>query len=559
MTNSSSSAQPANEPPTPEFCGGTTGFVMMIVMMFTIFIMFSPELRKSIAVSLDVVFDPIFGFDSKYPVLTLLCTSIFLVFCSTTIRHFMTDWVGIARAQKMMSAIQKEKTNAMVSGNTLKLKKIEEMNPEIAKHQMTLMVSNLKPIAFTMIFFIIVFPWIWMVYIESLDYSYVSLPGTEKWDLLIQINWCFGIPWGNWILIYIVLSFPLGFLIQNGLKYITFSRKIKQTEVQQHEKIEDSIISLEEKLKQVQTKGITVDKSRELITQARAKLSEKKYTPASNLINEADEYLHRKTQTHERVKGLITEAETMINNAKSKNIGMEDAQKSLNFAKNALKRNDETSAIYYAKQCQRKVKDSREQHKAAEETLSSVKAIMYDIQDLNTDEADQIFENAKKSMDNKDYTSVIKLSKATKTKAEEIQSLYQQANDSLSAAKKALESIQHLGLEVPSVDRMLEKANIAFSKHKYNVTIEQANQVKELINTEKEKFQTAQEGVSFAKLVISNAQSFGADVSRSEELVREAEEALKKKQYERAIDLGNKAKDIAEQLKRQQQRASKRR
>jgi hypothetical protein len=35
----------SKQPDEPELCGGTTGFIMMIVMFFTIFIMFNYELR----------------------------------------------------------------------------------------------------------------------------------------------------------------------------------------------------------------------------------------------------------------------------------------------------------------------------------------------------------------------------------------------------------------------------------------------------------------------------------------------------------------------------------
>lgn len=560
MTNSSGpSSDSSQEPsqPAPELCGGTTGFVMMIVMMLTVFIMFNPELRESIALALDGVFNPIFGFEGKFPTLTLLLSSVFMVFCSTSIRHFLTDWIELARAQKMLSAIQKEKTNAMMARNQVKLKKLEELAPEETNYRMIMTASSFKPLAYTMIFFIIVFPWIWMVYIENLDYSFISLPGIAKWDLQETMDWCI-IPWGQWILIYMLLSFPIGFLIQNGLKYITFSRKIRHTEVQQHQKIEEEISDLEEKLKVSQAGNIPVDKPKELLSQAQDKLSERQYGRASNLINEADEYIKNKSQERERVMGLIGEADSMIKNAEAKGIGMAGAIKSLQQARGALKRNDGTSAIYYAKQSQRKVKESRDEHKQAEETISTVKAALYDIRELKTEEADSLFNQAMAAMEKKDYSTVIKYSKSTKTKAEEIKNLHKEAKDAIEGAKHLLDGIKHLGLQIANVEELMTKATQALDKHQYREAIELANKVTDLISSEKDKFQEAQESVSFAKLVISNAQSFGGDVSRAEELVAKAEDALNKKQYERAIELANNAKDIAEQEKRQQQRLSKR-
>ena len=557
MGNSSGTggAQPE---PQPELCGGTTGFIMMILMFLILFLMFSPELRIAIALGLDGAFNPIFGFGGKFPALTLLCTSIFLVLCSTTIRHFMTDWVGVARAQKLMTAFQKERTDAMLAGNTVKLKKLEELNPEIQKKQMILMTSNLKPIVFTMIFFIIVFPWVWMVYMEMhMEFQYLSLPGVDKWDLLGTPDICLG-AFKNWIFIYILLSFPIGFLIQNGLKYLTFTRQIKRTELEQEQKIENQAKALALKLKAAEENGISMDRPRELLSQVDKKLTDKNYSQASALISDAEKYLERRTQTHERITGLITEAETMINNAKKKGINIEAAQKSLKFARKGLNRNDETSAIYYAKQSQRQVKESRKEHKSAEEAISSVKAVMYDLRELNTEEADQSFKEAMAAMEKKDYSSVLKEIKATKIKAEEIKNLHKEANEALKNIKNLKDTIAHLNLEVPQADELFEEASTALMAHRYEDAIDLAHQCSDLITAEKDKFQEAQDSVSFAKLVVANAVSFGANVVEAEELVADAEIALTSKNYDQTIELATKAKDIAEHAKRQQQRLAKR-
>jgi uncharacterized membrane protein (DUF106 family) len=513
----------------------------------------------AIAEALDGAFNPIFGFEGKFPIVTLLCTGIFLVFCSTTIRHFMTDWVGIARAQKFMSAYQKERMDAMTSGNTVKLKKLEELAPVVTKNNMVLMASNLKPVAFTMIFFIIVFPWIWMVYMQShIDFQFITLPGITKWDLMAEPEWCI-FPWGQWIFIYIVLSFPIGFLIQNGLKYITFTYKIKQTESEKERKIEDHFTELETRINEVKDSGIRSDRARELLSQARQNVLEKKYNRATEIITEANEHLDHKAQTHDRITGLIKQAETMINNADKKGIKTDDAEKSLKFARKAINRSDETSAIYYAKQSQRQIKEARKLHKEADIALSSAKALMYDLKDLDTEEADRIFESAKTAMDTKDYLSVIKQTKATKQKAEDISYIYKEAEEAVNNAKTSLGNIRHLDLDVPEASDLFDKANNALNENMYKEAKDLADQCNDLIKTEREKFQNAQESVSFAKLVISNAISFGASVPEAEKIVANAEMALAGKNYDKAIELSNQAKDIAESAKRQQQRLAKRR
>jgi uncharacterized membrane protein (DUF106 family) len=541
----------------PELCGGTTGFV--IIMMISLFIMFDLNLRRAIALALDPVFSPIFSFGGKYPGLTLLCTGIFLVFCSTTIRHLMTDWVEVARSQKLLTAFQKERTDAMISGNTVKQKRLEEMAPEIQQKQMVLMISNFKPVIFTMLFFIVVFPWIWMIYFkEHLLYDFFTLPWATKWDLQTPVSFCGGGNIGNWIFIYILISFPIGFLIQNGLKFITFTRKIKHSEVEKEHELDDEIKALEDRIISGESKGIQVARSKEIITQVEQNLTEKNYSKASELLAEAESYLERKSQTHGRVMSLIAQAETMLENAEQKGVNITTAQNSLAQARKAIKRNDDTTAIYYAKQSQRQVKESRAQHKNAEDTLASVKAIMYDLREINTEDADKIFNEAESAMVSKDYTEVVKQAKATKHKAEEIKNLHSEAASAVAAAKSALDNISHLELKVPKANDIYDKANRALTDNKYQEALELATQCTDLINAEKDKFTEAQESVSFAKLVIANALSFGATVVEAEELVANAEIALADKNYDKTIKLATKAKDIAEQAKRHQQRISKR-
>ena len=544
-------------PEQPELCGGTTGFLMMMVMFFILFMMINPGLRESIAISLDVVFSPMFAFDYQYPVLTLIFASLFMVFWSTLIRHFMTDWIGIARAQKFMNAYQKEKMDAMTSGNTVKLKKLEELTPEISKHNITLMTSNFKPLVFTMIFFIIVFPWLWAVYFDNLSYHYITLPGIAKWNLNEPMQVCPG-GFSSWILVYIVLSFPISFLLQNAMKYISFTSKLRKSEVKEEGLLENKIATLNEKIEEYSERGIQTQKARELLTQTKQKIMDKDYLHASALIDEADEYLDNKTQTYERIIGLINQAEDMIKNAENKGIKITDAVKSLENSRKALARNDDTHAIYYAKESQRHIKESRQQHKEAEETLSSIKAVLYDLRDVKTTEADSLFNKAQNAMNDKDYSSVIKYSKETKQKAEETSNIYSEAKKSVELAKSNIDNIRHLDLNIPKAQELYKKAETELKINNYSSAKEIAEQCISLVTKEKEKYQNAQESVSFAKLVISNAISFGASVPEAERYAADAEAALDHKDYERAIELANRAKDIAETAKRQQQRLAKR-
>jgi hypothetical protein len=318
------------------------------------------------------------------------------------------------------------------------------------------------------------------------------------------------------------------------------------------------ISDLETRITAEQNAGIQTDRARELLSSVRQDLDNKQYSSATKLLSEADEYLDRKAQSNKRITSLIAEAEKMIKTADNKGVNVVEATKSLDFSRKAMKRSDDTSAIYYAKQSQRQVKESKKQHKEAEVSLSNIKAYMYDLRDIDTQEADKIFKSAELAMVNKEYTDVLKYSKATKQKAEEISNLFKDADVAIKKVKTEVDNIKHLELDIPQAIELYNKANQTFSNHKYVESIELANQSIDLINAERGKFQNAQESVSFAKLVTSNAISFGASIPDAEKYVADAELALSQKNYDKAIDLATKAKDIAESAKRQQQRLAKR-
>ena len=88
-------------------CKGPSGFILIFLGFITVFIMFNMELRLQIAGWIGVVLTPLIGFDHKYPVITFLLAGMILVAISSTIRHFQTDWLEMARNQKQIKTINK--------------------------------------------------------------------------------------------------------------------------------------------------------------------------------------------------------------------------------------------------------------------------------------------------------------------------------------------------------------------------------------------------------------------------------------------------------------------
>jgi uncharacterized membrane protein (DUF106 family) len=202
--------------------GGASRFIMMFMIMMTFLIILNPEMRSALGNAMALVMNPAIGFGGAYPLLTLLIAGMITSSISILGRHFFVDWVEMARNQKVMSAFNKERREAMMTQNMAKLKRLNEMSPEIMQKGMSQSMNQLKPMAFTMIIIIIIFSWLYSFVADfAIDPKY-SVPWAFNTSMLGSTL----LP--NWVLVYALISIPFGQVVQRILKYISFKKKLRE-------------------------------------------------------------------------------------------------------------------------------------------------------------------------------------------------------------------------------------------------------------------------------------------------------------------------------------------
>lgn len=206
------------ENPMQDLCSLPMVMIFIVVMM----IMFDQNLRTATGEAVGGLFFPLIGFDSNYSIWSIFFAGLIMVTITTAIRHHFIDWVKTTEAQKLMSAFQKELREATMSRNAVKKKRLEELQPEVMKHQQTLMSSQFKPMAFTMIVAIPIFMWI-RLFVNDLSYPTISLPWKDCWRLKDSFKI---LP--HWIILYSLLSIPFGQTVQKLLKYFSFKRQLEE-------------------------------------------------------------------------------------------------------------------------------------------------------------------------------------------------------------------------------------------------------------------------------------------------------------------------------------------
>lgn len=201
--------------------------VMMVVMQF----------RSQIGGALDVVFKYI-AFDGQYPVLTLIIAGLIMITVSTIIRSVLSDPIQMARNQQIQSDFNKEFRQARLENNLFKMKKLQEMQPQIMAMSMEASTQQMKVMPISMIVLLPVYAWVWYFInpsdaaiaggnyfggdnpLSGMEHALVNIPWSEGFNLNEMLLGFFP----AWIIIYTMVSMPIG-QIENRLLRLYFLNK----------------------------------------------------------------------------------------------------------------------------------------------------------------------------------------------------------------------------------------------------------------------------------------------------------------------------------------------
>lgn len=211
-------AQQQNMQPMPR--GTMIGMLGVLVIMMVVMVW-----REQIGHALNYVFKYI-DFDGKYPVLTLMIAGIVMITLSTVIRSFLSDPISQAKAQHVQSEYNTEMRNARIENNLYKLKKLQEIQPQMMQASMEQSTKMMKLMPVTMLFVIPIYAWIF--------YFVTFTMGGDTTPLYINM------PWGQanlmdnlmgfmpqWIVIYTLISLPIGQLENKLINYYLFKKRLK--------------------------------------------------------------------------------------------------------------------------------------------------------------------------------------------------------------------------------------------------------------------------------------------------------------------------------------------
>src|SRR5207249_3783770 len=153
----------------------------------------APPVGTAFAAFANVVLFPMFGFGGLLPVLTILLAGLLTTTIGSIIRDRYTNWVKMARTQKVMAAWRKEQMEAMRKGQQTRLSQLKEAQQGFMKDSMEVQTAPMKSMAWTMFMFIVIFTWL------RLFVDVVLQDHGNQW---------IAVPWSNHLFLNSVYLFP---------------------------------------------------------------------------------------------------------------------------------------------------------------------------------------------------------------------------------------------------------------------------------------------------------------------------------------------------------------
>lgn len=177
--------------------------------------------------------------------------------------------------------------------------------------------------------------------------------------------------------------------------------------------------------------------------------------------------------------------------------------------------------------------------------------LVEDMEIINTifNEPEDLLKGMTESFENKSYSNILESSKDILTLLEEPTKKFVRIGMafSISSAAKWVSPMGDVGVDISSVQELINKAKEHFNEGDYNSVNETIDQVREMIpELEEQQISLAGDYVSSTEKLINEVEESGANVDSSKRSLAQAKSALEVKRYQDVLNHAREAKEAAE-------------
>ena len=232
MADAPAAGGPNGQQPMPDM---SNMWRMLIIMILIFGLYFIDGSEHVIGKTLNIVFQ-IIDFGGQYPVPTLMIMGSIMLLLSSGIRTLLTDTLEQQKAQAFSSAFNRELRQARLDNNLYKVKKLMDMQPMVMQKSMESSNQMMKSMPFTMLIVVPIFLWVRYfvdVTLGDAGTQIISVPWAMNAINLTDVYWF--LP--AWILIYSLISIPLGQIIMRVVRAFQFKRHLARLEAEKTEEV----------------------------------------------------------------------------------------------------------------------------------------------------------------------------------------------------------------------------------------------------------------------------------------------------------------------------------
>jgi hypothetical protein len=316
---------------------------------------------------------------------------------------------------------------------------------------------------------------------------------------------------------------------------------------------------------ELKEKGVNVLQAEAPLMQAKASLNSRDYEMALTYIANTKQVLIniKKPFSIKMAKEAVSRANKTIVNVQNYGADVEQAQQIFNDAQNAMNNNDYDTAEEKAKKAEKMALEAQSKYyddyisneiKTLKENIDHLKGQGYDVV-----MAEELLSKVNSLYLEKNFADIgdnIKKIRDLIVKLEESKYV-ERANDAISFSKAMIKyiknNIKNIGGRLKQPEKILISAESAFRNKEYalaeQTALESQNAVENIKHSNLEQFLfvfrqlQAEEMLNQTRVILSNVKKLGVDITESEDLVKQAEEAFKDSSlYNRGQELLTEAK-----------------
>ena len=313
--------------------------------------------------------------------------------------------------------------------------------------------------------------------------------------------------------------------------------------------IQGEFSAVKDTLEEARTIGIDIEESKSELKGARAKLEEREYVDAFNMVKNARNILQKRITRYDDIKTKITKVEDLVSEAARTKVDTSQFLRKLDSAKNSFSSGDLDAADSMLDSCIAETEKSLAMYLAAKFILSSKENIdLAKANGINVDEPEKLLSRAKELMKQKNHEEALAASKKSDevARAQITASIAQMTHD----LQRLLIDARNVGVDTTGPEKLAERAMELAKDGGFTEALKCISSAKEDISHVKNLSSQAALEIKVARTSLRDAETLDMDVGKAREYLDQAVEALTRHQYAIALELAKKSSEASSEVTR---------